>query len=65
MRGAWPICPSGLGIRTGLSHNPVEQTMKAFAEDIPARGKYGNRCLQRRIPAAVRAAFPADQTRIG
>ena len=39
--------------------------MKAFAEDIPARGKYGNRCLQRRIPAAVRAAFPADQTRIG
>jgi integrase len=42
----------------------VEQTLKAIAEGIFARGKHGNLYVRRRIPAAIRAAYPARQEHI-
>lgn len=38
--------------------------MKAIAENIYTRGKYGLRYVRRRIPAAIRAAYPPNQTHI-
>jgi len=38
--------------------------MKAIAENIYARGKHGIQYVRRRIPAAIRAAYTANQTHI-
>ncbi|MDW3682991.1 phage integrase SAM-like domain-containing protein [Cupriavidus sp. CV2] len=38
--------------------------MKALAENIYRRGKHGMAYVRRRIPAAIRAAYPAKQTHI-
>lgn len=38
--------------------------MKAIAENIYTRGQHGIQYVRRRIPAAIRAAYPAKQTHI-
>ena len=38
--------------------------MKAISECIHERGKRSNRYVRRRIPAAIRAAYPSRQTRL-
>ena len=38
--------------------------MKAVSENVYARGKRGNLYVRRRIPAALRAAYPARQEHI-
>lgn len=38
--------------------------MKAISECIYERGKHGMKYVRRRIPAAIRAAYPANQTHI-
>ena len=38
--------------------------MKAISDCIYARGKHGIKYVRRRIPAALRAAYPAHQTHI-
>ena len=48
----------------GLSHNLVEQTLKAIAENICTCGQHGIQYVRRRIPAAIRAAYPGTQTHI-
>jgi hypothetical protein len=42
----------------------VEQTLKAISENVYVRGKHGNLYVRRRIPAAIRAAYPARQEHI-
>lgn len=38
--------------------------MKAISENVYARGKHGNLYVRRRIPAAIRGAYPAHQEHI-
>lgn len=38
--------------------------MKAIAENIYTRGQHGIQYVRRRIPAAIRAAYPAKQRHI-
>ena len=38
--------------------------MKVIAENICTRGPHGIQSVRRRIPAAIRAAYPAKQTHI-
>lgn len=38
--------------------------MKAVSDGLYRRGKYGNMYVRRRIPAAIRAAYPQHQTHI-
>lgn len=38
--------------------------MKAISENVYARGKHGNLYVRRRIPAAIRAAYPSRQEHI-
>lgn len=42
----------------------MEQTLKAISECTYARGKHGNLYVRRRIPAAIRSAYPASQEHI-
>lgn len=38
--------------------------MKALSEGLYRRGKHGNIYVRRRIPAAIRAAYPQHQTHV-
>lgn len=38
--------------------------MRVVSENVYARGKHGNLYVRRRIPAAIRAAYPAHQEHI-
>jgi hypothetical protein len=42
----------------------VEQTLKAISENVYSRGKHGTLYVRRRIPAAIRAAYPPHQEHI-
>ena len=42
----------------------MEQTFRVASESVHARGKHGNLYVRRRIPAAIRAAYPAHQEHI-
>jgi hypothetical protein len=42
----------------------VEQTLRVVSENLHARGKHGNLYVRRRIPAAVRAAYPSHQEHV-
>jgi hypothetical protein len=42
----------------------VEQTLRVVSENVYARGKHGNLYVRRRIPAAVRAAYPSHQEHV-
>ena len=42
----------------------MEQALKAISENVYARGKHGILYVRRRIPAALRAAYPAHQEHI-
>jgi len=38
--------------------------MKAVSDGLYRRGKHGNMYVRRRIPAAIRAAYPSNQTHV-
>lgn len=51
---------------TSVDHNSRDEhgKMKAVSDGIYRRGKHGNMYVQRRIPAAIRAAYPSNQTHV-
>jgi len=42
----------------------VEQTVKSISKNLYVRGKGGMKYCRRRIPAALREAYPKNQTRV-
>lgn len=42
----------------------MEQTLRVVSENVYARGKRGNLYVRRRIPAAIRAAYPSHQEHV-